>query len=201
MTTLVSYVAVQDCIGSPSSEWEAKFSESLGNNVDFLIYGGEFPSPTQVNVNYLDIQDAYGQPINIWFANTTSVDSGNNLQIYFNTPSIQNVQIYGYASVSSNSIRQRTSSGYFDAIGTVTSSANADYYANATVIGNGFLTAIAEKNISGNANINGYGYFSAIGKKVGEEWTNDPVGAEDWTDKDQSSTIWTNNNIGTNTWQ
>jgi hypothetical protein len=180
MTTLLNYLAVQDCNATPSNEWEASYSQSLGNNVDFLIYGSGTPPVSVVDVNYLDVKDAFGIADGLWFVNRTSVDSGNNSQIYFNKSAITGIQIFGTSSSSANAARTRSSTGTFDVNGSITATGNADYYGNAAITGFGDVVASAGRRTLGSASFDINGNIVAIGKINGEEWTNNQIGSENW---------------------
>jgi hypothetical protein len=180
MTAIASYLVVQDCQGSPANYWEASYSQSTGNNVDFLIYSGGAPVSLPVDVNYLDVQDCQGSPVDTWYVNQTSVDSGNNDQIYFYTSPVTDIQIYGAASVVASGTRTRT---IFDSIvGFVDASCNAvaENTGNASINGEASMSSSSGRQTNGSAAISGNGQISANGKIIGEEWTEIPQETEVW---------------------
>ena len=180
MTAIASYLVVQDCEGSPANYWEASYSQGTGNNVDFLVYSGSAPPAIPVDVNYLDVQDCEGSPVNTWFVNQTSVDSGNNNQIYFYTSPVTDIQIYGSASVASSSTRTRTIYdsivGFFDA----SCNAVAENTGNASINGEASMTSSSGRQTNAQGSIFGSGSLVVNGKIIGEEWSEMPQGSEVW---------------------
>jgi hypothetical protein len=180
MTAIASYLVVQDCEGSPSDYWEASYSQSTGNNLNFLVYGGAAPVAIPFDVNYLDVRDCEGSPVDTWYVNSTSTDSGNNLNIYFYTSPVVDVQIYGSGSMVANGVRFRS---IFDSIvGLVDASASgvAIYSRSASVTGSAEVVAQAGRQTNGDAAITGNGSVDALGKILGEEWSDVPKGSEVW---------------------
>lgn len=180
MTAIASYLVVQDCQGSPANYWEASYSQGTGNNVDFLVYSGGAPVSLPVDVNYLDVQDCQGSPVDTWYVNQTSVDSGNNDQIYFFTSPVTDIQIYGAASVVGSGTRTRT---IFDSIvgfAFAQCSAATVSSANGLINGEASMSSSAGRQTNGNAAISGNGQISANGKIIGEEWTEIPQETEVW---------------------
>jgi hypothetical protein len=180
MTAIASHLVVQDCEGSPANYWEANFSQSTGNNLNFLVYSGSAPPAVPIDVNYLDVQDCEGSPVDTWYVNQTSVDSGNNEQIYFFTSPVVDIQFFGSASVVGSAIRERTIFdsvvGFFNA----SCSAAAVRSADASVNGEAFMSSSSGRQTNGSAAISGNGQFSANGKIIGEEWTEIPQETEVW---------------------
>jgi hypothetical protein len=180
MTAIASYLVVQDCQGTPSGYWEASFSQSTGNNLDFLVYSGSAPPAVPIDVNYLDVQDCEGSPVDTWYVNQTSVDSGNNLNIYFFTSPVVDIQFFGSASVVGSGIRERTIFdsivGFFDA----SCAASGIYNSDASINGEASMSSSSGRQTNGSAAISGNGQFSANGKIIGEEWTEIPQETEVW---------------------
>lgn len=182
MTTLLSYLVVGDAIGSPSNEWEARLSQNVGNNVDFLIYRTPTYDPLYIDVDYLDVQDASGTPDLKWYVGKNSVDSGNNFQIYFEQAPISNVDIYGSASVTANAIKLRAAEASITNEIYVTASAGKQSQFSASITGNGDVSISAGRQTDGSASISREAELTALGVLQGKNWTTVPSGSEVWNE-------------------
>ena len=136
--------------------------------------------PFFINVNYVDVRDAIGSPDLKWYVGKNSVNSGNNLQIYFEQSPAANLDINGVATFTVAGLRMRLSNG--DVLGQAlfSGSANKIVASSANITGEGVVAASAGKRTNGSAAISSNGQFSANGKIIGEEWTEIPQGSEVW---------------------
>jgi hypothetical protein len=180
MTTLISYAVVQDFNGSVANEWEARYSQDIGNNNNIRIYPGAAYDPFYIEVDYLDISDAVGNPDQKWYVGRNSVNSGNNLQIYFEQAPASSASIYGFASVVASGTRTRTIFdsivGFFDA----SCAASAIYNSDSSINGEASMSSSSGRQTNGSAAISSNGQLSANGKIIGEEWTEIPQETEVW---------------------
>jgi hypothetical protein len=182
MTTLLSYLVEGDAIGSPPNEWEARLSQNVGNNLDFLVYRTPTYDSGSIDVDYLDVQDAIGSPDEKWYVGQNSVDSGNNLQIYFETAPVFNVDIYGAGSVSATGIKIRTAEASITNEIYVTASAGKQSQFEASIVGNGIVSVAASRQTNGAASISREAELTALGILQGKNWTTVPSGSEVWNE-------------------
>jgi hypothetical protein len=153
-----------------------------------------------IRVNFLDIQDASGSPDLTWYVNPTSVDSGNNFQVYFFTKPVSNVQITGSGLVSGSAVRTRTSLAFVNGSASAVAIGSVVYNSSAQIEAFGTVTASGVRQGTGTCFIIVSGEMSAKGIILGEEWSDISVDPNTWTDVEVSTNIWTDKNIGNNTW-
>jgi hypothetical protein len=182
MTTLLSYLVVGDAIGSPSNEWEARLSQNVGNNLNFLVYRTPIYDPVFIDVDYLDVQDASGTSDLKWYVGKNSVDSGNNFQIYFEQAPVSNVDIYGSAFVTANAIKLKAAEASITNEIYVTASAGRQSQFSGSIIGNADVSVSAGKQANGSASISIEAELVALGVLQGKNWTTVPSGSEVWNE-------------------
>lgn len=105
---------------------------------------------------------------------------------------------YGYAEGDIKSIQ--TGSGAVNGTATVSVSSSVTRVAKAII--NAIATVVARGSYitNGIASISAFANTSCNGKIIGEEWTQQQVGSESWTDIPPSSDIWTTKQIGSEKW-
>jgi hypothetical protein len=180
MTTLISYAAVQDFNGSVANEWEARFSQDIGNNNNIRVYSGPIYDPLFINVDYVDVSDAIGSPDLKWYVGKNSVDSGNNLQIYFEQSPAANVNMYGFATFTADGIRISTATAAIEGEALLFASAGVTTNGSASIAADGSLEVSAGRQTDGSAAITRDATLVATAKIVGEEWTTVSAENEVW---------------------
>jgi hypothetical protein len=174
---------------------------SSTNGTRYTLLRQDIVDPLYINVDYLDVRDAIGSPDLKWYVGSNSVNSGNNLQIYFEAaPVVISATFNGSVAVIANGLRIRVSNGDISGQGLFSGSAFKIALSSASINGIGNVTASAGRRTQGNANINGLASIIATGYRVGEEWSNSSVGANTWTDASVTGNTWTDKTTGSDTW-
>jgi hypothetical protein len=138
-------------------------------------------NPLFINVDYVDVRDTIGSPDLKWYVGKNSVNSGNNLQIYFEQSPAANVDINGSATSTADGLRIRVSNGDIFGQGLVSASAIiVQPPASASIFCQGIVTASAGRRTNGLASIIGNATIVVNGKIIGEEWSEIPQGSEIW---------------------
>jgi hypothetical protein len=137
-------------------------------------------NPLFINVDYVDVRDTIGSPDLKWYVGKNSVNSGNNLQIYFEQSPAANVDINGSATSTADGFRIRVSNGNITGQGLFSGSAFKIAVSPASITGEGVVMASAGRRTNGLANVTGNATIVVNGKIIGEEWSEIPQGSEIW---------------------
>jgi hypothetical protein len=175
---------------------------SSTNGTRYTLLRQDVIDPLYINVDYLDVRDASGSPDLKWYVGNNSVNSGNNLQIYFEeAPVIISATFNGSAAVTANGLRIRVSNGDITGQGLFSGSAFKIAVSSVNITGEGAVTASAGRRTNGSANITGNATIVVNGKIIGEEWGGIAVDPNTWTDTSVTGNNWTDISIGNQTWQ